>query len=56
MRNGRTAMTVGGREAARLQNKLANAEGRELQQLLARASGQFKFGNEKAAKAKRSGR
>ncbi len=56
LRDGRTAMTVGGRDAARLLNKLDNADGRELQLLLARASGQFKFGNEKVAKDKRSGR
>ncbi len=56
MRHGRPAMTVGGRDAVKLQNKCANAEGADLQLLLARASGQFKFGNEKAAKDKRSGR
>ncbi len=47
---GRLAMTVGGKAAAKLSAKLDDARGRDLQLLLARASGQFKFGNERLGK------
>ena len=50
LQHGRLAMTVGGRAAGKLAAKLERATGRELQLLLARASGQFKFGNERAGK------
>lgn len=46
----RVAMTVGGRDAVKLAGKLDGARGRDLQLLLARASGQFKFGNERMGK------
>ena len=47
---GRLAMTVGGKAAAKLSVRLHEARGRDLQRLLARASGQFKFGNERTGK------
>ena len=48
--NGRLAMTVGGKAGQKLAAKLDGADGHSLQLLLARASGQFKFGNERMGK------
>ncbi|QDQ28141.1 hypothetical protein FNU76_18305 [Chitinimonas arctica] len=45
----RTVKTLAGREASRFLSKVQRLEGAALQLLLARETGQFKFGNEKAA-------
>mgnify|MGYP001824331940 CR=1 FL=1 len=50
---GRLARVVDGREAVKLQLKLEAAEDDQVQQLLARATGQFKFGNERQGKQRR---
>jgi len=44
---GRTVTTVSGRAAARLIDRLATADRVEVQHLLARATGNFKRGNER---------
>lgn len=44
---GRTVTTVSGRAAARLVARLAGADRRQVQHLLARATGNFKRGNER---------
>ncbi|MFO6452906.1 MULTISPECIES: hypothetical protein [unclassified Aeromicrobium] len=44
---GRTVTTVSGRAAERLVARLASADRREVQHLLARATGNFKRGNER---------
>ena len=44
---GRTVTTVVGKPAARLIDRLSAADRRQVQLLLARATGQFKFGNER---------
>lgn len=44
---GRTVTTVTGKSAARLIDRLAAADRRQIQLLLARATGQFKIGNER---------
>ena len=49
-RGGRHVHTVGGRDARRLRDRLARADAPQVQQLLARATGQYKFGNERAGK------
>ena len=48
-RRGRVVTTVRGAAAARLIRRLARAEGEEAQQLLARATGNYKHGNERHA-------
>ena len=52
-RGGRHVHTVGGRDARRLGDKLARADAVQAQQLLARATGQYKFGNERAGGERR---
>jgi hypothetical protein len=44
---GRQVVTVAGARAGRLSAQLAHADGDETQQLLARATGNFKRGNER---------
>jgi hypothetical protein len=44
---GRHVVTVAGPRAGRLSAQLASADGEEAQQLLARATGNFKRGNER---------
>jgi hypothetical protein len=44
---GRIVTTVAGRDAARLISRLESADRREVQHLLARATGHFKHGNER---------
>lgn len=44
---GQIVKTLKGAAAAKLQQKLEGAEPEQVQQLLARATGQFKFGNER---------
>ncbi|QAY74399.1 hypothetical protein ET445_14765 [Agromyces protaetiae] len=46
-RGGRAVMTVGGRDAARLVAALQRADEAESQYVLARASGDYKRGNER---------
>lgn len=46
-RGGRAVMTVGGRSAARLVAALQRADDSQAQQLLARASGNYRRGNER---------
>ena len=50
---GRLAKVLDGREALRLQLKLEGASDQQVQQLLARATGHFKFGNERQGKQRR---
>lgn len=45
-RGGRQVMTVGGRDAARLVAALQRADDSQVQDLLARASGNYRRGNE----------
>jgi len=47
-RGGRAVMTVGGRDAARLVTALQAADEAAAQHLLARASGNYRRGNERA--------
>lgn len=47
---GRLVTTVAGRPAARLIERLASADRREIQHLLARATGHFRHGNERDGK------
>ncbi|MGW9630858.1 hypothetical protein ACWGST_09145 [Agromyces sp. NPDC055520] len=47
-RGGRAVMTVGGRDAARLVASLQRADETQVQHLLARASGNYRRGNERA--------
>lgn len=47
-RGGRAVMTVGGRDAARLVAALQGADESEAQHLLARASGNYRRGNERS--------
>jgi hypothetical protein len=47
-RGGRAVMTVGGRDAARLVAALQAADDSTAQHLLARASGNYRRGNERA--------
>ena len=53
---GKQVMTLKGKEAERLSAKLTAAEGdsKKVQLLLAKATGNFKRGNEKSGKPKRS--
>ncbi|QNM95212.1 hypothetical protein [Chitinimonas koreensis] len=46
--HGRVVKTLSGREAARFLARAAGLDAAALQLLLARETGQFKFGNEKA--------
>jgi hypothetical protein len=48
LRGGRAVMTVGGRDAARLIDALQRADDSQAQHLLARASGNYRRGNERA--------
>ncbi len=48
--HGKIVKTLAGREASQFLAKASGLEGQDLQLLLARATGQFKFGNEKAAR------
>jgi hypothetical protein len=50
---GRLVTTVAGRPAARLIAKLDAADRREIQHLLARATGNFRHGNERHGTARR---
>ena len=50
---GKLVRVLDGREAVRLQLKLEGASDQQVQQLLARATGQFKFGNERQGKLRR---
>ena len=47
-RGGRQVMSVGGRDAARLVAALQRADDSQAQHLLARASGNYRRGNERA--------
>jgi hypothetical protein len=47
-RGGRAVMTVGGRSAAQLVAALQRADDSQAQQLLARASGNYRRGNERS--------
>ncbi|KQZ07445.1 hypothetical protein ESP57_16270 [Agromyces fucosus] len=47
-RGGQPVMTVGGREAARLVAGLQRADDSQVQHLLARASGNYRRGNERS--------
>jgi hypothetical protein len=47
-RGGRAVMTVGGREAERLVAALQRADETQVQHLLARASGNYRRGNERS--------
>jgi hypothetical protein len=47
-RGGRAVMTVGGRSAAQLVAALQRADDSQAQQLLARASGNHRLGNERS--------
>jgi len=47
-RGGRTVMTVGGHVAARLVATLQRADDSQVQHLLARASGNYRRGNERS--------
>ena len=47
---GRLVKTIRGKEAARFLDRAAGADPAALQQLLARATGAFRFGNEKAVR------
>jgi hypothetical protein len=47
-RGGRAVMTVGGNDAARLVAALQRADDSQAQQLLARASGNYRRGNERS--------
>ena len=47
LRGGRQVVTVGGAAAAKLAAQLARADERAAQQLLARATGNYKRGNER---------
>jgi hypothetical protein len=47
-RGGRAVMTVGGRDAARLVAALQRADDSQVQHLLARASGNYRRGNERS--------
>lgn len=44
---GKLVKTVRGKEAERLRNRLDGASATDVQLLLAKATGQFKFGNER---------
>jgi hypothetical protein len=50
---GRVVTTVAGKPATRLIAKLAGADRREAQHLLARATGNFKHGNEREGRESR---
>jgi hypothetical protein len=45
--HGRHVVTVAGREAERLASRLAGSDGEQAQLLLAKATGNFKHGNER---------
>jgi len=47
-RGGRAVMTVGGHDAARLVAALQRADDSQVQHLLARASGNYRRGNERS--------
>jgi hypothetical protein len=51
--HGRPVVTVAGAAGARLAAQLAGADARETQLLLAKATGNFKRGNERSGRAKR---
>jgi hypothetical protein len=46
-RGGRVVAVVGGREAVRLADRLASADPAQVQHLLARATGNYRRGNER---------
>lgn len=49
-RSGRVVTTLRGRKAQDLLRRISTADARSAQLLMAKATGQYKFGNEKAAK------
>ena len=53
---GRVVTTLRDRAAAKLHHRLEHSDRSTCQQLLARATGQFKFGNEGAARTTRANR
>jgi hypothetical protein len=53
--SGRVVTTLRGKDADRFLSRAAGADARALQLLMARATGQFKFGNERAARTGRKG-
>lgn len=48
--NGKAAKSLKGKDAARFLNKIESCDAEQAQLLMAKATGQFKFGNEKLAK------
>jgi len=53
---GRLVKTLRGAEAARFAARAGSADARAMQLLMARVTGQFRFGNERAARGARRGR
>jgi hypothetical protein len=53
---GKVVTMLKGKEAARVSNKLAGADAEQQQLIMAKITGQFKFGNERAAKNRRDDR
>ena len=51
---GKLASTVKGREATRLLSRLQSADASQAQLVMAKATGQFKFGNERVGKNRRN--
>ena len=54
--NGRVAVTLSGKEAERFDRQIASCSEIEAQLVMARFTGQFKFGNERVARHKQQGR
>ena len=53
--NGRPVTTLRGREAAKFARRIENLAGREAQLLMARATGNFKRGNERSGQDRNFG-
>jgi len=51
--HGKVVTTLSGRNASRFLSRVVNQQGRELQPLMAKATGNFKRGNERKATEKR---
>jgi len=51
---GKLASTMKGKEAPRLLSRLESADSAQAQRVMAKATGQFKFGNERVAKNRRN--